>query len=134
MAGINGADVLLRVNTGTDVSPTYETVASQRNVSFERTAGQIDVSSKDSDNEQILLGRKMYRVRLDGLWVPGSAQQAAIKSAFEDKTTVKVRRRYAGSDIEEADAYILGITESFPDQAEGTINVDIKITAGWSAV
>jgi len=57
MAGKNGSDVLLLVNTGTASVPVYEAVASQRDVDFSETTEEIDVSSKDSRAKRVLPGR-----------------------------------------------------------------------------
>jgi len=129
---MNGSDVLLYVNTGTEAVPVFTVVGSQRNVTFERSADEIDVSSKASDDEKILLGRKRYSVQLDSLYVPTDAAYAALDGAFENKKPIKVQRFENGVATKEAEAYITSLSEAFPDQAEATVSIGLKITSGWS--
>ena len=55
--GMNGTDILLYVNTGTPAVPAYTVVGSQRDVTFEESTDEIDVSSKDSRAKRVLPGR-----------------------------------------------------------------------------
>ncbi len=63
----NGSSVLLLVNTGTPSVPVYEAVGSQRDVSFEETTEEIDVSSKDGRAMRVLPGRYGSSLSLESL-------------------------------------------------------------------
>lgn len=81
---MNGTDILLLVNTGTPGSPVYEVVGSQRDVTFEETTDEIDVSSKDGRAKRVLPGRYSASISLDALYVPTGAAYQALKDAMRN--------------------------------------------------
>lgn len=131
---INGTDVLLLVNTGTSQLPAYTVVGSQRNLSREETTEEIDVSSKDSRAMRVLPGRYGSTLSLEALYVPDHASYVALKSAMRDGEFVLVRVSEAGFEVEEATAIVTSMSEEWPDQAEATISVDLRIDGDWLAV
>lgn len=131
---MNGSDVLLLVNTGTDVSPVWTAVGSQRNVEFPESVEAIDVSSKDSPNRRVTGGRYQASVTLEALYVPSDLAYTKLKTAFRARTLIKIRRREQSIDTEEASALITEMSPSFPDQAEATISVTLEIDGAWAAV
>jgi len=134
MAEINGADVVLRVNTGTYDTPVWTTVGSQGNVVFNENVDVIDVSSKDSRNRKLLPGRYSASVTLDALYVPSAAGYTALRDAMRNGTVMKIRRQYSGTDTEQADCIVTSMSDSFPDQEAATISVSVEVTGAWSAV
>ncbi len=132
---MNGSDVLLLVNTGTNLSPEYEVVASQRGVTFERNNAEIDFSSKTGGREMIVeAGRYDATVTLDGLYVPTDEAYQALDAACEAGTLIKIRRQEEGTATREADALITQMSEAFPDQDAATISVSLRISGPWSEV
>lgn len=131
---ISGSDVLLLANTGTDVAPVWTVVGSQRNVSFEETNEEIDVSSKDSRAMRVLAGRYGATATLEALYVPSDAAYQALKTAARNGDPIKIRRREIGTDTEEASAIITTLSGEFPDQDAGTISVELRIDGAWTAV
>lgn len=134
MPGINGADVLVLVDTGVS-APTFVVAAGQRDVTFEESNSLIDVSSKDSGREEeVLMGRLTQSVSLDMLFIDGDSGYNALKDASRNGTAVKLRRRFQGSDVEEADAFVETRSESFPDQDAGIVSLSFRVTGQWSPV
>lgn len=131
---INGFDVLLLVNTGSDAAPTWTAVGSQRNVSFEETTASIDASSKDQREKRVLPGRYAATVSLDALYVPDDAAFLALQAANRAGELIKIRRERADTAEEEATALITSMTDEHPDQDASTISVDLEIDGAWSAV
>ena len=82
---MNGADVLLLANTGTEAEPSYEVVGSQRNVSFSETTANIDSSSKDSRATGNEPGRYASSLSLEHLYVPTDEAYQALKDAMRDE-------------------------------------------------
>jgi len=129
---MNGTDVLLLVNTGTAAVPTYEAVGSQRDVTFDEATEEIDISSKDSRAKRVLAGRYSATISLDALYVWTNDGYRALRDAMRDGDLILVAREDDGTTIETADALVTTLSESFPDQGEGTISVGLTIDGFWT--
>jgi len=130
----NGTDILLLVNTGTNVSPAYEVVGSQRDVTFDETTEEIDVSSKDSRAKRVLPGRYSAAVSLEALYVPSDAAYGALQDAMRNGELIKIAKEDDGTTVETADALITSMSENDPDQGESTISISLTIDGEWTAV
>lgn len=131
---MNGADILLLVNTGTPLVPSYEVVGSQRDVTFDEATEEIDVSSKDSRAKRVLPGRYSSSLSLDALYVPTDAAYQALRDAMRDGELILVARQEDGVTTETADALITALSEAFPDQGEATISISLTIDGFWTEV
>ena len=129
---MNGTDVLLLVNTGTAAVPVYEAVGSQRDVSFDEATEEIDVSSKDSRAKRVLPGRYSATLSLDALYVWTDDAYHALRDAMRDGELILVAREDDSTTIETGDALITSLSESFPDQGEGTISISMTIDGFWT--
>jgi len=129
---MNGTDVLLLVNTGTAAVPVYEAVGSQRDVTFDEATEEIDVSSKDSRAKRVLAGRYSATLSLDALYVWTDDGYRALRDAMRDGNLILVAREDDGTTIETADALVTSLSESFPDQGEGTISISLTIDGFWT--
>jgi len=131
---MNGADVLLLVNTGTAAVPVYEAVGSQRDVTFDEATDEIDVSSKDSRAKRVLPGRYSASLSLDALYVPTNDAYLALRSAMRDGDLILVARQEEEVTTETANALITSLSETFPDAGEGTISIGLTIDGEWAEV
>ena len=131
---MNGTDVLLLVNTGTELVPSYEAVGSQRDVSFEETTEEIDVSSKDSRAKRVLPGRYGATISLDALYVPSDSAYGKLKNAMRNGTLIMVAKEVDDVTIETASALITSMSEADPDQAESTISISLTLDGEWTVV
>jgi len=131
---MNGSDVVLLVNTGTELVPAYEIVGSQRDVSFEETTEEIDVSSKDGRAKRVIAGRYASSISLDALYVPSDAAYQALKDAKRNGELILVAREENEVTLETANALITSMSESFPDQGEATISISLTIDDVWTVV
>ena len=131
---MNGTDVLILVNTGTEVSPVYTAVGSQRDASLDETNDEIDISSKDGRAGRYLAGRYGATMSLEALYVPDSVGYLALKSAMRDGTLIKVRISEDAVETEEADAIVTGLSSGYPDQGEATVSIDLRIDGEWVVV
>jgi len=129
---MNGTDVLLLVNVGTPTVPIYQTVGSQRDVTFEEATEEIDVSSKDSRAKRVLPGRYSSSLSLDALYVPTNADYQALKDAMRNGDLILVARQEDNVTLETADALITALSEAFPDQGEATISVSLTVDGFWT--
>lgn len=133
MPPINGTDWLLqiRISTGPDV---YQNLGSQRGGSVERSADEIDTSSKDSPHWTGLYGRRSSSLSLEKLYVPSAADQAAIKTAWSAGTMLRVRSSALGAEAgEQADCIITAINNEFPDQDAAVMSLDLRVSGQWGA-
>jgi TP901-1 family phage major tail protein len=131
---INGTDVLLLVNTGTEESPSYVAVGSQRDASIDETNQEIDFSSKDAREARVAAGRYASTITLDALYVPDDEAYLALKEAQRAGEAILVRVSELAVETEEADAIITGFTRNFPDQAESTCAIALTVDGAWRAV
>jgi TP901-1 family phage major tail protein len=131
---MNGSDILLLANTGTDESPVYEVVGSQRGATFTETTAAIDMSSKDSRNTRVIPGRYAATVTLEALYVPTDDAYLALRAAMRDGTAIKIRKSEDGVEVEEADAVVTSLSGEAPDQEGATISVDLAIDDSWTVV
>lgn len=129
---LNGTDVLLLVNTGTDDTPTYTAVGSQRGVTFDQSTDEIDVSSKNSRAFRVIGGRTKYTLSLDALYVPNATCYQALRLASDNGDLIKVRREEDSVATYQAEALITSMSEEFPDQGASTIAIEMTIDNGWT--
>lgn len=133
-AGINGADILLLCNTGTENSPVWTAVGSQRGCTFEETNEEIDMSSKDSRKYRVMAGRYSAKLSMDALYVPDDTSYQALYAALRDGDLILVRREEEGVALEEAHAVITSMSTEAPDQDAATLAIEMTLDDGWTAV
>jgi len=132
---MNGSDVLILVNTGTDAVPIYQAVASQRDLTVEGSADEIDTSNKTSGRfAEFIPGRVSSTISFESMYVPNDGSYAVLRQSMEFGLFLKIRREYAGEAEREADAFVTSLSESFPDQEPGIVSATMRITGPWRAV
>ena len=131
---INGADVLLYVNTGTADVPAYTLVGSQRDVTFDENSDEIDVSNKSSRAKRVLYGRYSAGVSLDALYVRGDGGYLALRDANRDGELILIERIEADGRDETASAMIASLSEAAPDQSDATVSISMTIDGTWTEV
>lgn len=132
--GLNGADVLLYVNTGTTEAPDFTALAGQRGATRDRNAATIDISHKLDKYERFIPGRLSSTMSFDGLWVPDDAAYAALEAAYDDQQTIVARLVQDGEPWKEADGFLTSISESYPDQEAATISANFQVSGAWRDV
>ena len=134
MSGVNGADVLVIVDVGAS-TPNFVVAAGQRDVTFDESNNLIDISSKDTGRiEEVLMGRLTQTVTLDMLFINGDAGYNALKDASRNGTSISIRRRFQGNDIEHVTAFVETRSETFPDQDAGLVSLAFRLSGSWGAV
>lgn len=129
--GLNGADVLLYVETAPD---DFTPLAGQRGASRERSAATIDTSHKLDEYERFIPGRLSSTMSFDGLWVPDDEAYAALEAAYENRVLIGVRMIKDGELWKEADGFLTSISEGFPDQEAATISANFQVSGAWRDV
>ncbi len=131
---INGADVLVLVNTGTEAAPNYQVIGSQRDVTFDETTDEIDVSSKESRAGRYLPGRYGATVTLDALYMPDDSGYLTLLSAMRNGEFVTVRVQEEGAQVEQANAIVTDLSRTAPDQDASTCSVTLRIDGEWQTL
>ena len=131
MPGINGADVLIIIDVGTS-TPNFVVAAGQRDVTFDESNNLIDISSKDTGRiEEVLMGRLTQSITLDMLFINGDPGYLALKDASRNGTSISIRRRFQGADIEQVTAFVETRAETFPDQDAGLVSLTFRLSGSW---
>lgn len=131
---LNGSDILVLINTGTDETPTYEPAGCQRDGTIEEATASIDVSCKGNRNRRVLPGRYSSTLSLDGLYVPDDDAFQAMRTAMRGGTLVLLAREESEVVVETAYAVITSMSQSFPDQDAAVISASFDIDDGWTEV
>jgi predicted secreted protein len=127
---VNGFDVIVQVQEPAG-SGAFETIASQRGVTFGEQTNAINISSKERREGVYLPGRYDSTISLEHLYIPNSSGYDKLKTAMRDGTFVRLRRRELGSNLEEADAVVTNLSGDFPDQDAAVISADFQVSGGW---
>jgi TP901-1 family phage major tail protein len=122
---LNGSDILIAIDG--------DIVGSQRDVTFDETSEEIDVSSKDQREMRVLYGRYGSTLSLDSLYVPDDAAYLMLQSAIRNATFVEVVVVEEGVVTESADAIVTTLSRNAPDQGEATCSIGLRIDGAWVA-
>lgn len=132
---MNGADVLVLLDMGTEVSPDYQVIGCQRDSTLEETSDSVDYSCKDSRAQAVDYGRYSSTLSLDALYVASRADFQKLKQANRDGTFLTLLTMVDGEITQKARAKIDSMSQSFPDQAEAVISaaftLDGVIVSSW---
>jgi len=128
MAKIAGVDVLVYVNTGTSESPTYTLVGGQSEASLEREAEQIDVTSKDSANDnyaESLPGLKSWTLTCNGFVPTDDAAFDLLEEKFENREPVEIELTYPTGKKYNGEGYIVNLSNEFAVDDGATFEIEI---------
>ena len=122
---MNGTDILIAIDG--------DIVGSQRDVSYDETTAEIDISSKDSRAGRYLPGRYGATMSLDALYVPTDTAYLALQSAMRNGDMVEVWSMEEAVVIESASAIVTSLSRSGPDQGEATVSISLRIDGEWAS-
>ena len=122
---MNGTDILIAIDG--------DIVGSQRDVSYDETTAEIDISSKDSRAGRYLPGRYGATMSLDALYVPTDTAYLALQSAMRNGDMVEVWSMEEAIVIENASAIVTSLSRSGPDQGEATVSISLRIDGEWAS-
>ena len=130
----NGANLLLLANVGTPQTPQYVAVGSQRDCTIEESSETIDYSSKNSRAQRVGHGRYSSSISLDSLYVPDSQAHKRLKDSMRDGNLILVAREESDVVMETALAKVDSVSETFPDQGESTVSINLTIDGWWTVL
>lgn len=127
MAHEKGIDFLLKVNTGTDVTPVWTTVGGQRGATLNRSSDTIETTSKDSDGyKSYEPSFKDWTIDADGLVVTDDTGWLALETAFEAGEKIKVQFVTASGDDYTGDVIITDFPVEAPYDDVSTYSVSLQ--------
>jgi len=84
MTKVKGTDVYLKVNTGTEVSPVWTKVGGQKDATFDRGLGTMDVTDKDSaGDEEHLPSNRTWGISFDAFLIEDNAGWLEVETAYD---------------------------------------------------
>jgi TP901-1 family phage major tail protein len=132
MPEIAGKDIVLKVNTGTDTSPSWTAVGAQRGFTLEDTNEPFDNTSKDSTAREYEYGWDDGTISLDGVYIPDDAGLQELKTAKKNKAKIKVEIHENGVAAEEAMALITSRSIEGPHDDMGTYSFELQVSGGFT--
>lgn len=109
-----GIDFLIYINTGTDAAPAWTRVAGQRGGSFNLSADELDLTSKDNfgfmDRDY---GSQDWSIEGDGVFIEGDTSHEALIDAFLSRQPILARWTFPSGKAYEG----LTILTDFPIEA-----------------
>jgi len=92
MSAVGGVSFLFQVNTGTDASPVYTTLAGGRGATLTMDVDEIDITTKDSANwHEGLPSIRSWSMDGDGLLLEDQATYDKLRNMFLNNTQLKVQ-------------------------------------------
>jgi TP901-1 family phage major tail protein len=130
---LNGSSVLLMVPDPNSAGK-YIAVAEQTGLSVEESKNLIEISAKGDTHQKSMYGRQEGTISLEGMYVPNDTAYKELKKAFDNKTTILVRRDGGSGDIEQATCLIESISREFPDDDVSTVSVELRLNEAFTVV
>lgn len=122
-----GINFLLKVNTGTEQTPSYTKVAGQRGGTLNRSRDTIDETSKDGEGwVEKDYGLGEWSIDADGLLVYDDVGYAALEDAFMNETKIKAQWVQGNGDLYEGDVVVTDFPQEGPYDSEATYSVTLE--------
>jgi len=127
MGAIPGVDILVKVNTGTDIAPVWTAVGGQRNATLNLDMDTIDVTSKDSNGWiERLAGYREWSIEFDALLIENDTALGKLIDAYMNRQKVQVQMALPGGTKYQGYGYFTG---SFEGPYEGEATASGTITS-----
>lgn len=92
MPAVSGITFVLQVNTGTDISPVYTTLAGGRSATLNLTTEEIDTTTKDDGGWHTgLPGIRGWSVDFDGLLFETDGTYDILRNCMLNGTQLKIQ-------------------------------------------
>lgn len=127
MSAIAGIKFLIMVNVGTADTPAFAVIGGQKGATLNRTADEIDASSKDSDGwGSSLAGLRKWSIEGDGLLYESDAALTKLEKAFAAGEQILVQLTMPWEEAYQGAAYITDLSIEAPDDAAATIKYTLS--------
>lgn len=89
MAKVKGLAIWINVNTGTVAVPVWTKAGGQSNATFDRGVTTMDVTDKDSTDEEHLIGIGNWGVSFDAFLIEDDAAFLEIEGSYNARTQLQ---------------------------------------------
>ncbi len=89
MAKVKGLAIFLKVNTGTVAIPVWTKVGGQSDATLDRGVSTMDVTDKDSTDEEHLIGIGNWGISFSAFLIEDDAGFLEIESSFDARTQLQ---------------------------------------------
>ena len=120
-----GVDILLKVNTGTEILPVWTIAGGQRGATLNMEGEGVDVTSKDLFGWSAELpGVNSWSIDFDGLYIENDAAFAELESAWRNRALIAVQIAMPGGILYNGKGRIsLSIDAPYDDAATCSGNI-----------
>ena len=131
MATQRGMDFLIKVNTGTELSPVWTAVGGQRGATLNRSSDSMETTYKGTDGFKTFEpGFKEWSIDADGMLVDSDTGFDELETAFENSDKVMVELTYseAGGTVWSGEAIISDFPVEAPYDDMATYSISLQGT------
>ncbi len=129
---MDGADLMLLVDTSATATPNYKLVACQRGFTYNGQRSEIDVSCKNEDVSRVLGGRLKETISLESLYAPTDEAYLALKGAMDAGTKIKIAEQEDGVTKRKGSAFITSMSKSAPLDGGVTFSASLTIDGAFA--
>ncbi|MCE5255161.1 MAG: phage major tail protein, TP901-1 family [Actinomycetia bacterium] len=125
---VSGCDIIIKVNTGDEGTPTWTEVAGQRGATLSRENEMIENTNKLSPGKkkQFKHGFGSWSVSADGVWVKDDAGLIALEAALDNQTEVELEIFVEGTGWKKGTALIKSGDIEGPYDDEATYKLEFQ--------
>lgn len=131
---MDGSDVLLMVDVGTDTEEDYVAVASQQDLTVSESRDIRDVTSKIHDHKRREYGEMDTTASLESLYVDGDDGEEAIRDAIKNADKLKIRIQQDEEEVEEGTVLVASLERNFPRNDNSTFSAEIEFDGPLTTV
>ena len=131
---IDGSDVLLMVDVGTDTESDFVAVAAQQDLTISESRDIREVTSKLDDHKKKEYGEMDTTASLESLFVVDDSGEELLRSAVQDATKVTIRIQESDVEIEEGTVLVSSLERNFPRNDNSTFSAELEFDGPLTTV
>ena len=131
---IDGSDVLLMVDVGTDTESDFVAVAAQQDLTISESRDIREVTSKLDDHKKKEYGEMDTTASLESLFVVDDSGEELLRSAVRDATKVTIRIQESDVEIEEGTVLVSSLERNFPRNDNSTFSAELEFDGPLTTV
>ncbi|OFW99175.1 MAG: hypothetical protein A3E78_14195 [Alphaproteobacteria bacterium RIFCSPHIGHO2_12_FULL_63_12] len=130
---LEGRHIVIGIEEEVGGTPEFRVLASQRDLTLNRTADRIDVSDKDSKDRKFLTGSNDQSIETSAWFVRSDVAYNRLELAYSTGQPVVVARFELGSLHSSARAVVTNLTERHPVSGGSEVTVGLAIDGSFTA-
>ncbi|MFS1513055.1 phage tail tube protein [Chengkuizengella sp. SCS-71B] len=126
---LNGIDIVILANTGTEAEPNFTVVGGQRGATLEEVSETVDVTNKGSNGSyEYEYGLYGFTISAEGVYIPDDAAYVVLKNAIRTKEKVLVQWKEGAGNIEQGLCLVTSRSVEGPYDGEATYSFEFQGT------